>query len=108
MQELLVSKLSRKCVMGARLIDKQYASRYKLANTCNVQSDDMRAKNVTQFFPSNKCTAHRVCAKEPRLAIKQRLQVMSRGQYRLVTQRGKLFGLDALCTPCQPLIIDQF
>ena len=50
MQELLVSKLSRKCVMGARLIDKQYASKYKLANTCNVQSDDMRAKNVTQFF----------------------------------------------------------
>ena len=107
MQELLVSKLSRKCVMGARLIDKQYASRYKLANTCNVQSDDMRTKNVTQFFPSNKCTAHRVCAKEPRLVINNAYRSCL-GQCRLVTQRGKLLGLDALCTPCQPLIIDQF
>ena len=58
-------------------------------------------------FPSNECTAHRVCAKEPRLAINNASRSCL-GQYRLVTQRGKLFGLDALCTPCQPLIIDQF
>ena len=44
------------------------------------------------FHPMN-VLAHRVCAKEPSLVIKQRLQVMSRGQYRLVTRRGKLFGL---------------
>ena len=57
--------------------------------------------------PSNECTAHRVCPKEPRLAINNAYRSCL-GQYRLVTQRGKLFGLDALCTPCQPLIIDQF
>ena len=37
--------------------------------------------------------AHRVCAKEPSLVIKQRSQVMSRGQYRLATRRKKLFRL---------------
>ena len=57
--------------------------------------------------PSNECTAHRVCPKEPRLAINNAYRSCL-GQYRLVTQRGKLFGLDALCAPCQPLIIDQF
>ena len=57
--------------------------------------------------PSNECTAHRVCPKEPRLAINN-AYMSCPGQYRLVTQRGKLFGLDALCAPCQPLIIDQF
>ena len=57
--------------------------------------------------PSNECTAHRVCPKEPRLAINN-AYMSCLGQYRLVTQRGKLFGLDALCAPCQLLIIDQF
>ena len=57
--------------------------------------------------PSNECTAHRVCPKEPRLAINNAYRSCL-GQYRLVTQRGKLFGLDALCAPCQLLIIDQF
>ena len=92
MQELLVSKSSRKCVMGARLIDKPYASRYKLANTCNVQSDDMQAQ-MCPSSPSNECTAHRVCPKEPRLAINNAYRSCL-GQYRLVTQRGKLFGLN--------------
>ena len=58
-------------------------------------------------FPPNECTAHRVCAKEPRLVINNAYRSCL-GQCRLVTRRGKLLGLDALCTPCQPLIIDQF
>ena len=71
---------------------------------CNLMICELK---MWPSFPSNECTAHRVCAKEPRLAINNAYRSCL-GQYRLVTQRGKLFGLDALCTPCQPLIIDQF
>ena len=71
---------------------------------CNLMICELK---MCPSSPSNECTAHRVCAKEPRLAINNAYRSCL-GQYRLVTQRGKLFGLDALCTPCQPLIIDQF
>ena len=106
MQELLVSKLSRNCVMGANLIDKQYASRCKLAKRamCTLMICELK---MWPSFPPNECTAHRVCAKEPRLVINNAYRSCL-GQCRLVTRRGKLLGLDALCTPCQPLIIDQF
>ena len=75
-QELLVSKLSRKCVMGASLIDKQYASRYKLANTCNVQSDDMQAQNVPQF-PIQWVHCSQGLPEGATPGYKQRLHVMS-------------------------------
>ena len=86
--------------MGAKLIDKQNADtickcvqmQIQFANACNVHSDKMRAKMWPSFHPMN-VLAHRVCAKEPSLVIKQSLQVMSRGQYRLATRRKKLFGL---------------
>ena len=71
---------------------------------CNLMICELK---MWPSSPSNECTAHRVCPKEPRLAINNAYRSCL-GQCRLVTQRGKLFGLDALCTPCQPLIIDQF
>ena len=71
---------------------------------CNLMICELK---MWPSSPSNECTAHRVCPKEPRLAINNAYRSCL-GQYRLVTQRGKLFGLDALCPPCQPLIIDQF
>ena len=44
MQELLVSKLSKKCVMGARLIDNQDASRYNLRMRamCNLMICELK------------------------------------------------------------------
>ena len=99
-KELLVSKLSRKCVMGASLIDKQYASRYKLANTCNVQSDDMRAQNVTQFsIQWMHCSQGLSEGATP--GHKQRLQVMSRtvppchSERKVVWTRRSLYSLSA-------------
>ena len=52
MLELLVSKFEQKCVMGAKLIDKQNADtickcvqmQIQFANACNVHSNKMRAK----------------------------------------------------------------
>ena len=61
-------------------------------NACNVHSGKMQAKVWPSFYPMN-VLAHRICAKEPSLVIKQSLPVMSRGQYRLATRRKKLFGL---------------
>ena len=78
--------------MGARLIDKQNASKYDLQMRamCTLMICELKCDPV--FHPMN-VLAHRVCAKEPNLVIKQRSQVMSRGQYRLVTQKGRLCGL---------------
>ena len=95
-----LADLSKKCVVGAKFIDKQNADtickcvqmQIQFANACNVHSGKMRAKMWPSFHPMN-VLAHRVCAKEPSLVIKQSLQVMSRGQYRLATRRKKLFGL---------------
>ena len=107
MQELLVSKLSKKCVMGARLIDKQDASRYNLRMRamCNLMICELK---MWPSFSIQWMYCSQGLCEGATPGHKQRLQVMSRGQCRLVTQRGKLLGLDALCTPCQPLIIDQF
>ena len=54
MQELLVSKLSRKCVMGARLIDNQDARRYNLQMRamCTLIRCELKCDPV---FPSNGC-----------------------------------------------------
>ena len=87
--------------MGAKLIDKQNADtickcvqmQIQFANACNVHSNKMRAKMWPSLFHPMNVLAHRVCAKKPSLVIKQSLQVMSRGQYRLATRRKKLFGL---------------
>ena len=87
--------------MGAKLIDKQNADtickcvqmQIQFANACNVHSNKMRAKMWPSLFHPMNVLAHRVCAKEPSLVIKQRSQVMSRGQYRLATRRKKLFRL---------------
>ena len=87
--------------MGAKLIDKQNADtickcvqmQIQCANACNVHSNKMRAKMWPSLFHPMNVLAHRVCAKEPSLVIKQRSQVMSWGQYRLATRRKKLFRL---------------
>ena len=69
----------------------------------------MQAQNVPQF-PIQWVHCSQGLPEGATPGYKQRLHVMSWTvpPCRLVTQRGKLFGLDALCAPCQLLIIDQF
>ena len=105
MQEFLVEQnWAEKYAMGTsliyRIICKQILIKRIRAMCTNLIICKLK---MCPSSPSNECTAHRVCPKEPRLAINN-AYMSCLGQYRLVTQRGKLFGLDALCAPCQLLL----
>ena len=102
MQEFLVEQnWAEKCAMGTsliyRIIYKQILIKRIRAMCTNLIICKLK---MCPSSPSNECTAHSVCPREPRLAINN-AYMSCLGQYRLVTQRGKLFGLDALCALCQ-------
>ena len=94
MQELLVNKFEQKRCNKRKAYWWTKCKQIRLANACNVHSNNMRAKMWPSFSIRWMSLLTEVCAKEPTLVIKQRSQVMSRGQYRLVTQKGRLFGLN--------------
>ena len=94
-------KLSKNCAMGTSLIYKIICKQIQIKRIRAMCTNLIICKlKMCPSSPSNECTAHRVCPKEPRLAINN-AYMSCPGQYRLVTQRGKLFGLDALCALCQ-------
>ena len=93
-QEFLVSKLSRKMCNVHNLIYKILCKLIQIKQIRAMCTNLIICKlKMCPSSPSNECTAHRVCPKEPRLAINN-AYMSCLGQYRLVTQRGKLFGLN--------------
>ena len=97
-----LANLSKKGVMGARLIDKQNASRYDLQMRamCTLMICELKCDPV---FLSNECPCSQSLCEGAEPGHKTTLTGHVSGTVPPCHSEGKVVWTKSLCTHCQPL-----
>ena len=110
--EPLVEQIEqKKCAMGTSLIYRIICQLIQIKRICAMYTNLIICKlKMCPTSPSNECTAHSVCPKEPRHpGYKQRLHVMSWTVSACSSEGKVVWDLRPLCSlSALSLIIDQF